>query len=252
MNLKTQAYKTVASLFRIQQVEDFRRVTAAEILAVPGIGKTFLNKLRLHLAHQQVALRNDNPPAYWIETLAAGSAENEIRGTCPFTIVIDVNETLPFQFAEIYDSEDRPVSVPTTRRAMWSIGLGDYSVDGMEHLIQIERKGDDLPSSLAGRREEFEAEIRRLSEGCEFAAVVVEHPWRDFFEDSHQHGARARSIFRTVLQWQVDYPGVHWWFCEGRDHAEQVTFRLLEKFWWQQQRQQAEQSWQNRLDQIFS
>lgn len=251
MNLKTQAYRTVASLFGIRQLQDFRSVTAAEILAVQGIGKGFLNKLRLHLAHHQIALRHDNPPAYWLQALTRPEDPAEARGVCPFTIVVDVNETLPFQFADIIDSDNRPVSVPTTRRSQWSIGLADYSIDGIEHLVQIERKGDDLPSSLGGRREEFEGEIRRLSEGCEFAAVVVEHPWRDFLQDTHEHGARARSIFRTVLQWQIDYPGVHWWFCEGRAHAEQVTFRLLEKFWWQHQRQLAEQSWQTRLDQIF-
>jgi hypothetical protein len=252
MNLKTQAYRTIASLFGIRQLQDFRSVTAAEILAVQGIGKSFLNKLRLYLAHNNIALRHDNPPAYWLQALTPPEDPAEARGVCPFTIVIDVNETLPFQFAEIYDSDNHAVSVPITRRAMWSIGLADYSIDGLEGLIQIERKGEDLPSSLGGRREEFESEIRRLSEGCEFAAVVVEHPWRDFLQDIHEHGARARAIFRTVLQWQIDYPGVHWWFCEGRAHAEQVTFRLLEKFWWQHQRQLADQAWQARLDKIFS
>ncbi|MGA1729864.1 MAG: aminotransferase class III-fold pyridoxal phosphate-dependent enzyme, partial [Steroidobacteraceae bacterium] len=66
------------------------------------------------------------------------------------------------------------VQVPTITRPLYTVGGGDYTIDGMEDLIQLERKGDDLPSSLAQRREAFEGEIRRLSEACEFAAVIVE------------------------------------------------------------------------------
>ena len=236
MNVRSKAFREAASLFRCSGPGDWRRVSAADVLSVPGCGKTFLRRLRLYLARHAISLRNDNPPAYWLRVLQPDGG-GEVSGVCPFRIVVDVNETLPFSWDAIRDSDGKPITVPTIRRAMYRDGLADYSIDGMEHLIQIERKGDDLPSSLAQRRDEFESEIRRLSEYCEFAAVVVEHPWRDFLRDDHEHGARARSISRTVLQWQVLYPGVHWWFCEGRHHAENVAFRLMERFWWTKQRE---------------
>jgi hypothetical protein len=240
MNTKTAIYRRIIERFRIRSESDFRAIRAAEILSVEGVGKAWLNKLRLHLAHQGIALKDDNPPAYWLKVLAGSDdapAAEYAAGVCPFTIVVDVNETLPFRFDSLQDREGRTIDVPTVRQPLYTQGLGDYSISGMEHLIQIERKGDDLPSSLAQRREEFESEIRRLSEGCEFAAVVIEQPWAAFFSDDHQHGARAKSIFRTVLQWQVAYPGVHWWFCDSRPMAEAVTFRLLERFWWAKQRE---------------
>lgn len=238
MNTKTVTYRRVVERFRIKSESDFRAIRAAEILSVECVGKAWLNKLRVFLAHQGIALKDDNPPAYWLTVLWRRSTANDethTTGVCPFTIVIDVNETLPFRFDSLQDREGRTIDVPTVRQPLYTQGLGDYSIQGMEHLIQIERKGDDLPSSLAQRREEFEAEIRRLSEGCEFAAVVIEQPWAAFFNDDHQHGARAKSIFRTVLQWQIAYPGVHWWFCDSRPMAEAVTFRLLERFWWAKQ-----------------
>lgn len=240
MNLKTKTFSRLISLFRITEPQSWARVSAADVLAVPDVGKVALNKLRLYLAHHGVSLRGDNPPAYWLETLSKPAAESSPVGACPFTVVIDTNETYPFPFDSIHDRDGALVSVPTVRRPLYLSGLADYTIDGMETLIQIERKAEDLAPSMSERRDIFEAEVRRLSEMCEFAAVVVETPWEQILSDEHQHGARAKSISRTVIAWQVAYPGVHWWFCAGRYHAEQVCFRLLEKFWWQKMRERGQ------------
>lgn len=242
MNVKTKTFRSVASLFRITDDRSWSRVSAADILAVPGVGKSWLNQLRLYLAHRGVNLRGDNPASYWLDNLGGPKRDDlgEVRGVCPFTVVIDTNETFPFSFDGITDREGNLISVPTTRRALYQIGLGDYTIHGMETAIQLERKGDDLPSSLAQRRDEFEGEISRLNDCCEYSAVIVEHPWRDILTDEHNHGASGKSISRTVLAWQIKYPGVHWWFCEGRFHAEQVAFRLLERFWWSKMRSETE------------
>ncbi len=240
MNLKSKIMIRLHSLFRITEPQSWSRVSAADVLAVPDCGKVALNKLRLYLAHRGISLRGDNPPSYWLETLSKQADESQPVGACPFTIVIDTNETFPFTFDSIADRDGNHVNVPFVHRPLYTSGLADYTIDGMECDIQIERKAEDLAPSMSERREIFEGEIRRLSEMCEYAAVIVEHPWRDVLEDSHQHGARAKSISRTVIAWQVAYPGVHWWFCDGRYHAEQVCFRLLEKFWWQKMRERSQ------------
>ncbi len=240
MNLKTKTFSRLVSLFRITEPQSWARVSAADVLAVPDVGKVALNKLRLYLAHHGVSLCGDNPPAYWLETLSKPADESSPVGACPFTVVVDTNETYPFPFDSIHDRDGALVSVPTVRRPLYLSGLADYTIDGMETLIQIERKAEDLAPSMSERRDIFEAEVRRLSEMCEFAAVIVETPWEQILSDEHQHGARAKSISRTVIAWQVAYPGVHWWFCAGRYHAEQVCFRLLEKFWWQKMRERGQ------------
>lgn len=241
MNLKSKVMVRLHSLFRITEPQSWSRVTAAEILNVPNVGKSTLNKLRLYLAHRGISLRGDNPPAYWLDTLnRVGESGEEIRGVCPFTVIIDTNETYPFPFDQIYDSDKNLVSIRTVRQPLYQMGLADYTIQGMEEEIQIERKAEDLATSLSERRESFEQEISRLNGMCEFAAVVCEHPWRDILSDEHQHGARAKSISRTVQAWMIKYPGVHWIMCDGRYHAEQLTYRLLERFWWSKMFDRAE------------
>ena len=254
MNLKTKIFARLHSLFRITETQSWSRISAADVLAVPDCGKTALNKLRLYLAHQGVSLKGDNKPSYWLEVLSKKNEDGieQCVGVCPFQIVIDSNETFPFPFDSIRDRDGNLVSVPTVRRPLYLSGLADYSIDGMESLIQIERKAEDLAPSMSERREIFEGEIRRLSEMCEYAAVIVEHSWADILTDDHQHGARAKSISRTVIAWQIAYPGVHWWFCAGRFHAEQVCFRLLEKFWWMKQRERTGQAMETIHADLFS
>lgn len=243
MNLKSKIFTRLTSLFRITSPESWARISAADVLAVPDVGKVALNKLRLYLAHRGVSLRGDNPPAYWLETLGKPKPDDlsQCVGVCPFTVVIDTNETYPFPFDSIFDRDDNRVHVPTVRRPLYTAGLADYTIDAMELDVQIERKAEDLESSMSERREIFEAEICRLNDCCTHAWVIVEKQWSDILQDDHTHGARAKSISRTVIAWQVKYPGVGWWFCAGRYHAEQVAFRLLEKVYWQKMREQSVQ-----------
>jgi hypothetical protein len=254
--LKGKTLTRVRNLLKIplDDLERWRLVRATDILNLPGCGKSTLNKLRLYLAHRGISLRDDNPPQYWLDALgtAESRAEAEAQGVCPFTIVIDHNETFPFAFDSIRDRDDNPVSVPIVRRQLWRDGLGDYTIDGMEADIQIERKADDLASSLSERRDAFEAEVARLNDMCEFAAIVCEHSWSDILADSHDHGARAKSISRTYFAWVIRYPGVHWIMCAGRYHAEQTTFRLLERFWWHKQRTLAAEAAESRTVDLFS
>ena len=253
MNLRTKLFDRLHSLFRITEPQSWSRVSAADILSVPGAGKVALNKLRLYLAHRGISLRGDNPPAYWIRTLGEPQPNGgECVGTCPFTIVIDTNETYPFAFDCIFDSSDQRVVVPTVRKPLYTSGLADYTVQGFELDIQIERKADDLESSMTERREIFEAELCRLSDCCQYAWVVVEKQWSEILGDDHRHGARAKSVSRTVISWQTKYPGVHWWFCAGRYHAEQVAFRLLESAWWNIMRQGSTKLATELSDELFS
>ena len=80
-----------------------------------------------------------------------------------FQIVTDTREQHPFSF-EGYPVEVKPRALPT----------GDYSLDGFEDRIAIERKAaGDLLSCMTGGRERFTRELERLR-GYEAAAVVVE------------------------------------------------------------------------------
>jgi hypothetical protein len=241
LNLTSKISKRLHSLFRISEPQSWCRISSADVLAVPGVGKKVLNELRLYLAHRGLNLRGDNPPAYWIETLTGRGGDAPEFGVCPFTVVRDSNEGNPFEFDQITNSDGLLIKVPVVVRPLYLSGLADYTIDGHETEIQIERKADDLYSSMSERRDIFESEIERLNDMCDFAAVICEIPRGTVIMDNNRFGARSKSILNTVSSWRVRFPGVHFCFCEGRWDAEQECWRLLSGWWWRRQRQQSEQ-----------
>ena len=168
--------------------------------------------------------------------------------TTPFRVSIDSNESSPYSFTGIKatgDRHNRMLVVPTTikplfamgkrevetRNGMFIKGLADYSIDGFEEQVQVERKSKvDLYSTLGQRRHEFEAEIVRLQE-CDFAAVVIEADWADLLNGAPNSQLSPTVVIRTILSWSVRYPRCHWFTCRNRRMGELVTFRLLSKFW---------------------
>jgi len=155
---------------------------------------------------------------------------------CPFTIVVDTREQKPYTFSAITaDAAQgrRPVQVPTHGAALLA---GDYSIQGMEQVIAVERKSKaDLFSTLGQGRQRFARELDLLQ--CMwFAAVVVEAEWSEVVSRPPAYSSlKPVTISRSVMAWQVRKPVVHWWFVPGREAAEQVTYRLLERFWKERQ-----------------
>jgi hypothetical protein len=252
LNLTSKIYRRLHSLFKITEPQSWGRVSSADVLAVPGVGKKALNELRLYLASRGLNLRGDNPPAYWIETLKDSGGDVPKFGVCPFTVVRDTNEGNPFEFDQMTDSDGNLIRVPVVVRPLYLSGLADYTIDGFETEIQIERKADDLYSSMSERREIFEGEIERLNDMCDFAAVICEIPRSTVILDNNRHGARAKSIINTVSSWRVRFPGVHFIFADGRWDAEQECWRLLSGWWWRRQRQRSEQVIQEITSDIFA
>ena len=150
----------------------------------------------------------------------------------PCPIIVDTREQSPFEFAGITaDSKQgyRPIIVEVVRGCL---GSGDYSLQGMEQRIAIERKGlEDLFGTLGRGRGRFQRELIRLSE-YDFAAVVVEADWNAIITAPPEHSKLSpKTIFRSCIAWQIRYPQIHWWLCPGRRFAELATFRILERFW---------------------
>lgn len=154
---------------------------------------------------------------------------------CPFTVVIDSREQLPYEFSGMTDAKTSDaLVVPVTSKGLPS---GDYSLDGYESAIAIERKSlEDLYGSVTHGRERFEREIGRLNEGYKFAAVVIEashdeilHPEK--YDPAWSNRTKPASVEGTVVAWSIRYPRVHWWPCGSRGGAEERVFRVLKRFW---------------------
>ena len=154
----------------------------------------------------------------------------------PFKIVVDSNETYPYTFAGIEEDANRgnAIIIPQmTRKPMYLKGLADYSIEGLERNIQIERKSkSDLFSTFGQRRDHLEGEFGRMNATCEIAYFLVEAEWKEILLDPPRHSRlNPKTITRTHDSWMIKYPKVHWVMCAGRRHAEIKTYRLLAKFY---------------------
>lgn len=153
--------------------------------------------------------------------------------TCPFTIICDNNEGLPYTFQGLTADDGRPLYVPTEKKSLYT---GDYSILGWEDYVTVERKTlEDLYGSIGGNRDRFENVIRRMAEMAA-ACVVVEATMEQILLDPPKHSkVKPKTISRTMLSWTERY-GVAWFTVGGaragdRRLGEHMTFRFLEKFY---------------------
>jgi DNA excision repair protein ERCC-4 len=151
----------------------------------------------------------------------------------PFAVAVDTREQLPYEFLSLRaDACDhhRPLLIPTERTTLLS---GDYSIVGHADKIAIERKSlEDLYSTLGQGRERFTRELERLNV-LEFGAfVMVEAEWSTVLQSPPVHSQlNPKTVIRSVMRWQFDFPHVRWWMMPGRRAAEAATYQLLRKYW---------------------
>jgi ERCC4-type nuclease len=149
----------------------------------------------------------------------------------PSTIVVDTREQTPFTFSSIRaDAREGGglLTIPTVRATLRS---GDYSLLGHETAVAIERKSKaDLYGTVSAGRGRFERELTRLN-AMTAAAIVVEAELSTLLADPPDFTRYSpKSLIRSVMAWQHRYPRVHWWFVPGREVAESVVVRWLEKY----------------------
>jgi len=146
---------------------------------------------------------------------------------CPFTVIVDTREQLPYGFDNIEVGGQRLI-VPTDFQTLQT---GDYSIRGMENLVTIERKSvGDFYGSITSGRSRLEAEFQRM-EAMQFSAIIVEGRLESVLE-SMLHGRRitSQAVRATVASWSVKYK-TRWLFVASRVYGELMTFELLEKFY---------------------
>lgn len=195
------------------------------------------------------------------------TVEQEAIQICPFAVLVDHREGLPYTFADLPAKKRWKgrlfVSCETTY-----LRTGDYTIAGYEDRFAIERKSlEDLYATLGQDRQRFEAELERLNE-MEFAAVVIEATLREiwrpdvadwewallclarylprkagrllaraqgwlerFFRREWRSKLNPRAVEGTMVSWSIRYPRVHWWCVGGRREGEVRTFEAMEQFW---------------------
>jgi DNA excision repair protein ERCC-4 len=130
------------------------------------------------------------------------------------TIVVDTREQEPYMF----DFE----RVTTVRRAL---AAGDYSLEGHEATVAVERKSlDDYVASVVSAKERFGRELGLLA-GYDVACVLVEATLEDILEHRYRAGVHPNAVFGATLSIIVGR-GVPVFFCGDR----QISCRFVEGF----------------------
>ena len=173
----------------------------------------------------------------------------------PFLILIDKQEKSPWDFsglrARSFIDKDMREYLPRTERRFLGIGMGDYSLEGYEGRVGIERKSMvDWQGTLLGwrheseagewtvdidRRARFKRELGNLA-AMECKAVIVEASFGECLTQSPSWGKRtagenAKYLHATYIAWQSEFPGVPWIFCDDKEMAAITAFRMMEQFW---------------------
>ena len=134
------------------------------------------------------------------------------------SIVVDTREQRPYEFD--------PAHFVTVRRAL---PVGDYSLEGHEAQVAIERKSlDDFVSTVIGQRERFGRELRVLR-GYELGCVVVEGSLEDILAQRYRSRAHPNSVLGAALSIIVDYR-VPVFFCGDRQLAVHFAAGLLGRY----------------------
>jgi len=138
-----------------------------------------------------------------------------------FIILIDTREKHPWGFPPDVMVEPRKLSA------------GDYSLDGFENRLSIERKTlDDFVQTVIHEKERFRNELLQLQK-MEFACVVIEADVRDVFNKRYRCNVNPKSVIGAANAITADY-GIPVLFWGTRQHCcclvENLLRQLLKRF----------------------
>lgn len=133
---------------------------------------------------------------------------------------------LPSSLVCICDSrEQTPVDLAPLKVVRGTLPTGDYSVQGLEHKIAIERKSlQDLVMCVGRERERFDKNIQRLL-GYETRAIIVESGWASVELKLYRGDVHPNAIMGSILGWiSMGIPII---MAEDHRRAGQFISRIL-------------------------
>lgn len=150
---------------------------------------------------------------------------------CPWTMVIDTREQLPYDFDDVVIGAGKDRRLLALNKVVRKLDSGDYSIKGLENKVAIERKSkEDCYGTIGKGRQRFIRELERLNE-MDFAAVVVESEWLDLIRNPPPRTEMTpASVNGSIVAFQQRFPGVHWWFLPGRYVASKQCWKILDRF----------------------
>ena len=151
--------------------------------------------------------------------------------------------------SDIYDSERPNVDIPDgfvmvqdTREQLplWQTGeyewiiekglkSGDYSINGMENIITIERKSiEDLYGSFGGGRKRFERLKARMMKMA-WAGLMIEGTEDEVYTPQFYSTMGVNQIYHAISSWEVD--GIYVHYAGSKDRARDWIMSRLTRFY---------------------
>lgn len=135
-------------------------------------------------------------------------------------ILCDTREQRPFSFGRH----------PGTIVERATLSTGDYSLDGLQDHVALERKelNDLISCLLPPNRARFERELCR-AQSLEYFAVLIEASMADVRDHRYTSRMTPHSVLQSIAAFSVRYRVPFIW-CGNRAGTEYMTFSLLSKF----------------------
>ncbi|OGV47602.1 MAG: hypothetical protein A2017_09985 [Lentisphaerae bacterium GWF2_44_16] len=131
-------------------------------------------------------------------------------------IIIDSREQEAYAF-----------SSPSVRR---KLDAGDYSLEGFENKVAVERKTlDDFVNTVLRGHDRFYQELRSL-QNYDHACVVIESNLRDLIEGNYRSGVHPNAMLATVIAININFK-IPVFFCGDRQAACRFVEEYLKYFY---------------------
>lgn len=143
------------------------------------------------------------------------------------TIIIDSREQTPLVFDDLHIR-----GINKLETIVHKLDEGDYSIQGLENKVFIERKSiQDLYGTLFQGRERFERELDRVVEkNYEYRYLIIESTPFGFAQyiEYHRNPVQFNSAFSTLMSYAQRYNlKIRW--CKTREGSSDYIARLAIK-----------------------
>lgn len=141
-----------------------------------------------------------------------------------FTVVIDTREQLPWEFG-------------LHSTAKKKLDTGDYSIEGLEHLLCIERKRSvsEIANNISEKR--FKNVLERMT-NIPYRFILLEFDLEDIYtfpvgsdipKKMWEHlKITSKYILKYITEIQLHY-GVHILFCGCSENAEKMAVSIMKR-----------------------
>jgi len=110
-----------------------------------------------------------------------------------------------------------------------ALKVGDFSIQGFETIVTIERKDKDLHSSIGIDRERFEKELDRMKDYL-WKGLLIQNTESEVYEEHEFSGLHPNSLYHSLAAIETKY-GLHIYYAKSNKAARWWVLSRLTKLY---------------------